>query len=137
MNAMPRDAKPMTPSEEIDSILGARVRRLRLARQMSQAELGERLGVSFQQVQKYERGANRISASTLVSIANALEVSSVDLLSGFEEGKVSEVEAAVAVTPLAEGLLKAFAGISSPAVRAALVNLTAVLAQESAANARD
>ena len=83
------------------------------------------------------RLAHRSADAARFSIANALEVSSVDLLSGFEEGKVSEVEAAVAVTPLAEGLLKAFAGISSPAVRAALVNLTAVLAQESAANARD
>jgi hypothetical protein len=67
----------------------------------------------------------------------AKRASSVELLSGFEDGKVSDIEAAVAVTPLAEGLVKAFAGISSPAVRAALVNLTNVLAQESAANRSD
>ena len=49
----------------IDAMVGARVRLLRERRKMSQTALGEAIGVSFQQVQKYERGANRISASAL------------------------------------------------------------------------
>jgi ribosome-binding protein aMBF1 (putative translation factor) len=59
---------------EIDAHVGARLRALRLARDMAQAELGARLGVSFMQVQKYEAGANRIAAARLYAIARVLAV---------------------------------------------------------------
>jgi transcriptional regulator with XRE-family HTH domain len=59
---------------EIDAYIGARLRALRLARDMAQAELGSRLGVSFMQVQKYERGTNRIAAARLYEIARVLAV---------------------------------------------------------------
>lgn len=59
----------------IDRHVGAQVRRLRLARDMAQAELGRRLGVSFTQVQKYERGVNRVSATRLFEIAKLFDVS--------------------------------------------------------------
>jgi len=54
--------------------LGAALRQLRLARGLNQTELGKCLGVSLQQVQKYESGANRISASTLYLAAEVLKV---------------------------------------------------------------
>src|ERR1044071_3107456 len=57
-----------------DKYAGARLRTSRLARKMSQTELGEALGVTFQQVQKYEKGTNRISASRLQQIADVLDV---------------------------------------------------------------
>ena len=56
-----------------DAALGANVRARRLERGMSQERLAEILGVTFQQVQKYEKGVNRISVSRLVDIAGALE----------------------------------------------------------------
>lgn len=52
--------------------LGGRIRRFREAAGLSQTELGDRLGVSYQQVQKYERGANRVSVDALIRIARAL-----------------------------------------------------------------
>ena len=58
----------------IDRHVGARTRALRLQRGISQSELASELGVSFQQVQKYETGANRVSASKLYTIARVLKV---------------------------------------------------------------
>jgi transcriptional regulator with XRE-family HTH domain len=56
-----------------DQEIGQRVREQRLAKGLSQTELGRLIGVTFQQVQKYENGANRIGAGRLVRIADALE----------------------------------------------------------------
>ncbi|VAW01055.1 Transcriptional regulator, Xre family [hydrothermal vent metagenome] len=58
----------------VDVHVGARVRLRRLMVQMSQDRLGDQLGVTFQQVQKYERGANRVSASRLWRMSEVLEV---------------------------------------------------------------
>lgn len=58
----------------IDAYVGSRVRMQRLVRGMSQEKLGEQLGVTFQQVQKYEKGTNRIGASRLQHIASVLGV---------------------------------------------------------------
>lgn len=55
--------------DPIDEKVGARIRELRLERGKSQTELGVALGVSYQQVQKYESGENRVSASRIVEIA--------------------------------------------------------------------
>jgi DNA-binding XRE family transcriptional regulator len=58
----------------VDRYIGARMREQRLALEMSQAQLGKKLGVSFQQIQKYERGQNRVSAARLFKICKALNV---------------------------------------------------------------
>jgi transcriptional regulator with XRE-family HTH domain len=73
---MPRKA-PETP-DVVDVHVGARVRAERVRRGLSQTELGQAIGVTFQQIQKYERGANRISASMLVRIARAVDVAIED-----------------------------------------------------------
>ena len=70
----PKKFAPRSASA-VDSYIGARMREQRLAIHMSQAQLGEKLGVSFQQIQKYERGVNRVSAARLYSICKALNVS--------------------------------------------------------------
>src|SRR5882757_5926547 len=57
-----------------DKHVGSRVRMRRLMLHMSQSQLGEALGLTFQQVQKYEKGTNRISASRLQKIAELLQV---------------------------------------------------------------
>ena len=57
----------------IDRHLGARVRFARIGKKISQTVLGEQLGISFQQVQKYELGKDRISASQLMNIARVLD----------------------------------------------------------------
>jgi predicted transcriptional regulator len=58
----------------IDRALGERVKHFRLARGMSLDELGRQIGVTYQQVQKYERGTNRISASTLFRMTKVLDI---------------------------------------------------------------
>ena len=71
MDADTVTARRTTP---IDRLIGARVRLRRQSLGMSQTELGERIGVTFQQLQKYETGTNRISASRLAAIASILGV---------------------------------------------------------------
>ena len=61
-----------THPDPVDRHVGARVRARRRACGVSQTDLGDALGLTFQQVQKYERGANRISASKLYGVARAL-----------------------------------------------------------------
>jgi transcriptional regulator with XRE-family HTH domain len=58
----------------VDTHVGSRVRMRRMMLSMSQESLGDALGVTFQQVQKYEKGANRISASRLQHISRILQV---------------------------------------------------------------
>jgi len=67
-------AVPATTPREQDIHIGRRLRDARLARGLSQGLLGKKLGVSFQQVQKYESGANRIAGSRLWDISRVLEV---------------------------------------------------------------
>ena len=58
----------------VDKYVGSRVRMRRLMLGMSQGKLADAIGLTFQQVQKYEKGTNRIGASRLQQIANALQV---------------------------------------------------------------
>ena len=58
----------------IDRAIGQNIRRQRMNARMSQEELASRIGISCQQLQKYEAGANRIAAARLVDIADALQV---------------------------------------------------------------
>lgn len=76
-----------------DREIGRRIRLLRAERNISQQELGERLGVSFQQIQKYEKGNNRLSAVRLIDIAVALKVSPVALMPMDEKGLSLAAEA--------------------------------------------
>lgn len=65
-----------------DVIVGGNVRRRRLAKNMSQEKLGDALGLTFQQVQKYEKGTNRMGSSRLLQIAKILGVTVQDLFAG-------------------------------------------------------
>jgi transcriptional regulator with XRE-family HTH domain len=62
-------------SNSVDAFIGKRMRELRHVNNISQVELGRELGVSFQQIQKYEKGVNRVSAARLFDICKALNVS--------------------------------------------------------------
>ena len=115
--------------DPVDIAIGARMRLRRKSLGISQGILSDRVGVSFQQIQKYERGANRVSGSMLVSIALALDTT-VGWLVG-EEGGMSDaaddILQALALTG-ATDLLEAYAAIRRPSARAALL----ALAQEMA-----
>lgn len=72
----------------VDLLIGQRIRQRRVDVKMSQTQLGNYLGVSFQQVQKYENGKNRVSASTLFRISEILCVDLNYFVSGLNESKI-------------------------------------------------
>lgn len=60
-------------ADEIDAFIGQRIRAARITANLSQTELADAIGITFQQVQKYEKGVNRVSGSRMVRIAQALK----------------------------------------------------------------
>jgi transcriptional regulator with XRE-family HTH domain len=117
-------------SGALDALLGQRIRYLRREKGMSQTALAEHIGMTFQQVQKYENGANRISATTLVKLAEALDVTAVALLSGLD-GAVGGSSGDAQV----DQLTAAFARIQSPDLRAAVVRIVSALVEDPLASA--
>ena len=71
---------PAPAPNPIDVAVGLRIKAVRCTLGQTQADLGKAIGVSFQQVQKYERGTNRVSASSLFAIASHLQVSVAELM---------------------------------------------------------
>jgi transcriptional regulator with XRE-family HTH domain len=125
--------------DEIDRRVGRRVMEMRKSLAMSQERLGDALGVSFQQVQKYEKGTNRVSASRLRQIAGALGVPVTAFYDVAGPGEGGLLGAGVSAPdilpgrggaggdpgPAAQGLrlARAFARIADPLVRQRLVEL--------------
>lgn len=77
----------------IDEIIGARIKGRRIALKISQTKLAESVGVRFQQVQKYESGANRVSASRLLMVAETLGVPISYFFQGIEVGQENDSSA--------------------------------------------
>jgi transcriptional regulator with XRE-family HTH domain len=122
MSRQPEDRR-----DPVDASVGARVRLARKMRGQSQQALAVAIGVTFQQVQKYERGANRISASMLVRIAAALGVSVAELFGPAEAAsRVSDNIAAMIGEPGALKLLQDYCRLP-PGYRAALASFVAAL----------
>jgi transcriptional regulator with XRE-family HTH domain len=135
----------------IDRHVGSRVRMRRVLLGMSQEKLGEALGLTFQQIQKYEKGTNRIGASRLQQISCTLNVPPAFFFdgapiqdaggpeSGAEHLAVAESANSNFVLDFvttAEGLHlnKAFARIQDPKVRKRIIDLVESLASETPAN---
>ena len=115
----------------VEEAVGARIRLLRKRRKMSQQELGTALGVTFQQVQKYENGKNRVGASRLHMVAIALNVPITELFddASVRSGK-SRATKSVAFDPQALRLAEAFVKISDKELRSALVDLMDAMARK-------
>jgi transcriptional regulator with XRE-family HTH domain len=128
-------AKPQTKvPNSIDIHVGSRLRMCMMLG-MSQEKLGEAFGLTFQQVQKYEKGTNRISASRLQQAAQILDVSVPFFFEGAPGGqKLSEDAPSPAYinefVSSEDGLrlIKAFTRIPRPAVRHRIVNLVQEIA---------
>ena len=126
----------------IDRHVGARVRMRRMLAGISQEKLGESLGVTFQQVQKHERGTNRTSASRLQHIAHMLDVNVSFFFEGAPAGDMplggfsDEASSAYVTEFLAtsEGiqLTRAFVRINNVRVRRRIVDLYHTLAEDDA-----
>ena len=118
--------------DPIDVHVGGRVRLRRIMLGLSQTKLAEALGITFQQVQKYEKGYNRIGSSRLYQIARVLNVSVEYLFEGLSAGgepafAVAEDGAAYDADPLtkreAQELVRAYFRIEDPQVRKRLLDL--------------
>ncbi|NPU15639.1 helix-turn-helix transcriptional regulator [Bradyrhizobium sp. 83012] len=130
-------ARQPTPVHEI---IGNRIRRFRIAKGLSQEELARRLGLSFQQIQKYEKGTNRVDAARLVQIARTLEA---DILEFYGEA----VDQRAASTPAASDLylatsecnrmLEALINIKSAPLRQQIVSFAEVIAEKSSGRQKD
>jgi transcriptional regulator with XRE-family HTH domain len=113
--------------EPADIMVGARVRHARIEAGLSQGALAEQLGVSFQQVQKYENGSNRISASRLVQIADTLGVSATSFLQGLGQHHDAGAPQSSAGANGAEELMALYSTLP-PSMREAVVQLARSLA---------
>lgn len=134
------DGKP----NPIDIHIGDRIRQRRTMQGISQEQLGETLNLTFQQVQKYERGANRVSGSRLYDIARALDVP----VSFFFDDMPNDVAAAspaglcngapapeiqtAAYSRLELDLMRQFRRIPNPEVRASFLRTVTACANASA-----
>ena len=108
-------------SGPLDALVGARIRMFRMNRGMSQIVLAERTGVNCQQLQKYERGTERVGASRLSRIAAVLDVSVGEL---FEcEAGSSGMGLRLRTEPVAFRVLKAYARTTNPRVLRSLAKL--------------
>lgn len=125
----------------IDKHVGSRVRMRRMMLGMSQEKLGERLGLTFQQVQKYEKGTNRIGASRLQQISAILSVPVSFFFEGAPSGEVTptggfqETQAASYVADFlstSEGLAlnRSFIKIRDAKIRRKVVDLVKAIAGE-------
>ncbi|MGE0045393.1 MAG: helix-turn-helix domain-containing protein [Hyphomonadaceae bacterium] len=123
----------------VDKRIGQKVRTRRLEVSMSQERLAELLGVTFQQVQKYEKGVNRIAASRLFDIAGALDVPVAHFFDGLAsaragvaEGKADSFLYDTLSTPEGLQLVSMFASIKNPRIRRRVLDLVRALTEEEA-----
>jgi transcriptional regulator with XRE-family HTH domain len=110
--------------DPLDAMVGAKIRIFRIHRRISQTDLAEQIGVTFQQVQKYEKGANRVGASRLSRIAAVLGISVGEL---FEPsgGKADDATSPfrLLAEPGALRVLKAYTRTTDPRIRRAIAEL--------------
>lgn len=131
----------------VDKYVGSRVRMRRIMLGMSQEKLGEALGLTFQQVQKYEKGTNRVGASRIQQIAEILQVpvsflfeggpSGVAGPDGFAEGASPSYVSDFLATSEGLALTKAFTRITDSKMRRSIVDLVEQIAAREAPTSAD
>jgi len=123
---------PTKPPNPVDRHVGSRVRMRRIMLGMSQEKLGEGLGLTFQQIQKYEKGTNRIGASRIQQISEILQIPVSFLFEGSPGGSATEAFGdAPSPTYVADflatseglALIRAFTRIPSIKLRRAIVDM--------------
>lgn len=134
-------AAPLNEANPIDRHVGARIRMRRKILGVSQEKLADSLGLTFQQVQKYEKGANRVSASKLYEIAAALQTQVAYFFEGLADPS-AEIDPkaqgteqfvhAFLMTPEGLELAGIFPKVTRPAVRRRILDLVRSMADEDA-----
>lgn len=142
LSDQPGAARPgageLRSADEVDAHVGRRLRQRRIALGISQEQLGAELGLTFQQVQKYEKGQNRISAGRLYKISRILSVSvehffeglsAANIAHGRRNGMPGDAEISAFLTsPEGLALTASFMKIADPATRRRIVDLVNTIA---------
>jgi transcriptional regulator with XRE-family HTH domain len=115
----------------VDKIVGRNIRIYRLAKGISQTDLGDSLDITFQQIQKYEHGANRVGSGRLFKIASVLEVPVTAFFEGTDGGHQSGNPRVFGLLaePHSIQLIEAFSEIKDPKIRRSIVTLVRTIAQ--------
>jgi transcriptional regulator with XRE-family HTH domain len=116
--------------DQVDQIVGRNIRIYRLQKGLTQTDLGDGLGLTFQQVQKYEKGTNRVGSGRLLKIATFLDVPVTALFKGSDEMADTDKQSIFdqLATPHANRLLQAFAQIDNDGLRRSVVQLVEEIA---------
>jgi len=112
-------------ADATDHSVGQKIRAQRILRGLSQTELGNKVGITFQQIQKYEKGTNRVGSGRLYQIGIVLNVSVMSFFEGVETA-ASKKDASpfrLLADPLSLRLVQSFSEIASPRTRSAVVAL--------------
>lgn len=124
--------------DPVDIEVGHRIRIERLSRGLSQTALANKLGVTFQQVQKYEKGVNRVGAGRLTKIAEVLGVQVGTFFTGkdipeAEKGKDGNESSPLKLLTVSGAfrLLRSYADIEDPNLRRSIVDLVEQISQRS------
>ncbi len=135
---MPRTKISENGPNPVDTHLGGKVKTRRIMLGLSQEDLGKSIGLTFQQVQKYERGANRISVSRLVDISKALRapldffldgcpaIAKKAALRGVSDNKQEPLEPAISKDSIE--LIRAYQSIKTPALKKQLLEMARAMA---------
>jgi transcriptional regulator with XRE-family HTH domain len=121
--------------DAVDTLVGQNIRILRQDRGMSQTELGRKIDVTFQQVQKYENGTNRVGGGRLFKIASTFGVPITAFFEGAHEtahGDAGPSPVAMLAEPFALRLLQAFCAVENMDLRRSLAELAEQLAADRA-----
>ena len=129
---MNRSVKRTSPSSDpVDAHVGRRVKRRRNLLDMSQSALADKIGLTFQQIQKYERGTNRISASRLFELSQVLDVPVSFFFDDMPEEIASTRPAPTPDDPMAKrevlDMVRAYHAISDAGVRKSLFDMIKVV----------
>ena len=117
---------PRRRNDVVDTLVGRNVRILRKNRGMSQTELANKIGVTFQQVQKYENGSNRIGSGRLHRISIVLNVPITTLFDGVDHSVDSQPDltpSAMLTGPYALRLLRAFSQLADTGLRKSIAEM--------------
>ncbi|MEM1146725.1 MAG: helix-turn-helix transcriptional regulator [Pseudomonadota bacterium] len=115
---------------DVDRLVGDRIRRRRILMGLTQDQLGESLGISYQQIQKYETGANRVSAGRLYLIAARLDVSPGWFFDPVKSDASSEDFDELGSSRLLMEFVRSFAKINDERLKSILVSLVRAMADE-------
>jgi len=129
----PGSRKGSKAPDENDKLVGQRIRVARLSRRMSQTDLANHLGITFQQVQKYERGSNRVAAGRLTQIAEATKRPVPFFFGGDDPSSKSSMDLSANLSLLdaagAVRLVQAYTEIENAMMRRNIVDMVEALAK--------